>query len=172
MTTEEMSEARHKRAANWFIKELWGWDFDISKVSTAEEFKLFLKTVLIAANGDDIIAPEEREWVVGHATAMGAPDEMIQELETYDGNEDIVEVVSKNMTMDKSRRSVLYFAVKAAAADGVYHDKEKKEIRRAATAMGISEEVVEEIENICAEEELLKEKRVKVCYPDGDPFAK
>ena len=36
--------------------------------------------------------------------------------------------------------------------------------------MGISEDVIEEIENLCLEEERLKEKRIALCFPNGDPF--
>lgn len=172
MTTKEL-EARRQRAANWYIKELWGWNLgNIADVATEEDRKVFLKTILIAANGDGILAPEEREWVVGRAAAMGAPDELLRELEAYEAKEDIVEVVSQTGVSNKSRRTVIYSAIKAAAADGVYHDGEKKEIRRAANAMGISEEVVEELEKLHAEEERIKEKRVQLCFPDGAPFAK
>lgn len=172
MTTKEIEPLR-QMAAKWYMKELWGWDSEnIMEVTSEEERKIIQKTILIAAKGDGVLAPEEKQWVFGRLAVTGAPDEIIQELNSYEANEDIVEVISQSEITNKSRRFVLYNAIKAAAADGVYHDEEKKEIRRAATAMGISEEAVQEIENLCAEEERLKEKRVQVCYPDGAPFAK
>jgi uncharacterized membrane protein YebE (DUF533 family) len=169
MTTTKIGEAR-EIAAKWYYKELWGWDLE--KICTGEERPAFLKSLLVAANGDGILAPEEKKWVIGRAAVSGAPDELLGELEAYKADEDIVDVVSKTLATNKSRRAVIYFAIKASAADGVYNDEEKTQIRRAATAMGISEEEVEEIEKLYAEEERLKEKRIQLCFPDGDPFAK
>lgn len=169
MTAQKIGEAR-EIAAKWYYKELWGWELE--KICTGAERPAFLKSLLVAANGDGILAPEERKWVIGRAAVSGAPDELLQELEAYKADENIVDVVSQTLATDKSRRAVIYFAIKASGADGAYNDEEKTQVRRAAAAMGISEEEVEEIENLYAEEERLKQKRIQLCFPDGDPFAK
>lgn len=169
MATTTIDEAR-EIAAKWYYKELWGWD--LKKICTGVERPAFLKSLLIAANGDGVLAPEEREWVIGRAAVSGAPDDLLRELEAYKADEDIVEVVSKTLATNKSSRAVLYFAIKASGSDGVYCDEEKKQIRRAAAAMGISEEELVEIEKLYLEEERLKQKRIQLCFPDGDPFAK
>lgn len=49
MTTTKIDEAR-EIAAKWYYKELWGWDLE--KICTGEERPAFLKSLLIAANGD------------------------------------------------------------------------------------------------------------------------
>lgn len=169
MSTTEIGEAREK-AAKWYYKEIWGWD--IENLPTGEQPPTFLKAQLIAANGDGILTPEEKQWVIGRAAVAGIPEALLKELETYEANEDIVEMVSRTEPTNKHRKAVIYFAVKACAADGDYHDEEKKVVRLAATAMGISSEEVEEIEKLCAEEERLKEKRAQLCFPDGSPFPK
>lgn len=173
MTTEEIEVRRQNAAFEWYIKELWDWRLENAseaRMKNAEDGKSILKTILIAAKGDGVLAPQEKNWVIGLASAMGVPNEVVQELEAYEANEDIVEVISQTGIGKKSQRVVIYNAIKAAAADGVYHEGEKKEIRRAASAMGISEEVVEEIEKLYAEEEGLKAKRAQICFPDGNPF--
>lgn len=166
MNDKQMNAAR-KRAVNWYFQDTWGWPPE--DIPVAKGDSMFLKAQLIAANGDGTLAPEERQWVLGLAAAIGYPEERLQALEDYKADEDIAEVISSNESANKSSKAVIYYAIKACAADGVYHDEEKKVIRKAATAMGISEDVVVEIEKLCAEEALLKEKRIQLLFPDGSP---
>ncbi|MEM9272756.1 MAG: TerB family tellurite resistance protein [Cyanobacteria bacterium P01_F01_bin.143] len=154
--------------AKWYYKELWGWQLD--KICTGKERPAFLKSLMIAANGDGILAPEERAWVIGRAAAGGAPDSLLKELESYAAKEDINEVVGSTLATNKSKRAVIYFAIKAAASDGEYHPDEQAAILKAATAMGISEDVVKQLEDLCAQEEKIKQERIALCFPDGDPF--
>ncbi len=166
MTTQQIDPVR-QRAVNWYYKEVWGWD--PKDIPSGEERSTFLKAQLIAANGDGQLTPEEKQWALGRAATCGYSEDLLQELETYKADEDIVEVLSQTEPSNKSRKAVIYFAVKVCAADGVYHDEEKKVVRQAATALGISEAVVEEIEQLCAEEESLKQKRTQLLFPDGSP---
>ncbi|NER36670.1 MAG: hypothetical protein F6J93_22250 [Oscillatoria sp. SIO1A7] len=158
-------------ATLWYYKELWGWDLEkTGSKNPQKDLEIFLKTILIAANGDGKLTSEERDWVIGRAAVSGASDELLQELETYEANEDIVELVAP-LGNSKFRRAIIYFAIQAAAADGDYNDEEKKVVRIASSAMGVSEEVVAEIETLYFEEQSLKEKRINLCFPDGNPFA-
>ncbi len=161
-------EPSREITAKWYYKELWGWDLDA--ICTGKERPTFLKSLLIAANGDGIITPEERNWVIGRAAVSGAPDSLLKELESYPANEDINEVVARTLATNKAKRAVIYFAIKAAASDGEYHEDEKAAVRKSATAMGISEDVVQQIEDLCAEEEKIKQQRIQLCFPEGDPF--
>lgn len=154
--------------AKWYYKELWGWNLD--KICTGKERPAFLKALLIAANGDGILSSAERNWVIGRAAAGGAPDSLLKELETYPADEDINEIVAGTLATNKSKRAVIYFAIKAAASDGEYNDKEKEAVRKSATAMGISEAVIKQIEDLYAREEQLKQERIDLCFPEGDPF--
>ena len=160
--------------AKWYYKECWGWDLD--RMSTSEELanKIdlgpFLKSLLIAANGDGNLTPDERKWVIGRGATAGAPESLLKELESYPANEDISQVVTDSSVVSKGRRAVIYFAIKAAAADQEYAEGEKATIRKMAKAIDISEDVVKEIEDLCVEEERLKEKRIALCLPEGDPF--
>ncbi len=154
--------------AKWYYKELWGWDLE--KICTGKERPTFLKALLIAANGDGKLTAEERKWVIGRAAAAGAPDSLLKELETYPANEDITEVVSRTLATNKAKRAVIYFAIKAASSDKEYHGDEAAMIKKAATAMGISDDVVKQIEDLCRKEAQLKEERIQLCFPEGDPF--
>jgi hypothetical protein len=64
-------EPAREITAKWYYKELWGWDLD--KICTGKERPTFLKALLIAANGDGVLTPAERNWVIGRAAVSGAP---------------------------------------------------------------------------------------------------
>ncbi|OLT59084.1 hypothetical protein [Moorena bouillonii] len=160
--------------SKWYYKELWDWDLDkmanVEELSSFIELGTFLKSLLIAANGDGELSEAERKWVIGRAATAGAPESLLKELETYPANEDISEVVTSNNVISKGRRGVIYFAIKAAASDAEYAEGEKATIRKMAKAIDISEEVVKEIEDLCLEEERIKQKRISLCLPEGDPY--
>lgn len=168
MTTNQIDAAR-QRTVNWYYQDFWGWQPE--EIPSAEVYTTYLKAQLIAANGDGTLTNEEKQWALGRAAACGCREEVLQELETYPANEDIVEVLSQTQITNKSssRKALLYFTIKVCAADGVYHDAEKKVLHQAAAALGISEDVVEEIEKLCAEEERLKQQRIQLLCPDGSP---
>lgn len=161
-------DAIREIAARWYYKEVWGWELD--KVATPEELEVFLKAHLIVANGDGQITAAERNWVIGEAAAAGASSALVKELETYPANEDIAEVVARTQTTQNSGRAVIYFAIKAAASDGSYAEGEQKSVAQMAQAIGIPQDVVTEIEEICLEEEKLRERRAALCFPEGIPF--
>ena len=165
---EETSKAR-QITAQWYYKELWGWDLD--EIVRGPERETFLKALLVCANGDGRLTDAERQWVVGRAAAGGAPDDLLEKLDTYRADEDIHELVSRTLANDKARRGVVYFAIKAASSDHQYAAGERDQVRRLAQAMGVSLQEVERIEHHVRKEEALKAERIGLCFPDGDPFA-
>lgn len=169
-TSKSGIEPSREITAKWYYNELWGWKLE--KICSGKERPTFLKALLTAANGDGILTSAERDWVIGRAAAGGAPESLLKELESYSADEDINDVVASTLATNKSKRAVIYFAIKACASDSQYNDEEKTAIRKSATAMGISEAVVEQIEDLYLREEQLKQERIDLCFPEGDPFSK
>jgi len=166
-----MSTATNKArqlTAKWYYKENWGWDIDEALIDI--ERKAFHNAILVCANGDGALAPEERQWVIGRAATVGASEEQIAELEAYPGTEDINQVVESTLATSRSRRAAVYFAIRAASADGEYHPEEKKTILAMAKTLGIEESIVAELENLVEEEDRIKAARIRLCFPDGNPF--
>ncbi|MBW4570525.1 MAG: hypothetical protein KME31_21615 [Tolypothrix carrinoi HA7290-LM1] len=150
----------------WLLKE----KYTFSKVPSPEAYDGYLKSVLICANGDGKLAPEERDWVVGFACAYGASDSLVEELKSYEATEDIEKVISVAVESDGSRRYLVYEAIKACSADGEYSDPERATVAKMAAKLGISCDVVKQIEEICMEEAKLREKRLALMYPEGPPI--
>lgn len=150
------------------------WSFkdkaNFNALPDEKTFESYMKAILVCANGDGTLAPEERDWAVGHAAAFGAPDWLVDELKTYKADEEIESLVSVTPETNASRRFLIYDAIRACSADGAYSDRERTLVIRMAAKLGLSEELVREIEGICLEEARLREKRLKVVYPEGPPL--
>lgn len=150
----------------WLFKE----KFTFNKGPTSKGYEGYLKSLLICANGDGKLAPEERDWVVGYASAYGAPDSLVEVLKSYEATEDIEKVISLTVESDGSRRYLVYDAIKACSADGEYSDPERATVAKMAAKLGISTDLVKQIEQICIEEAKLREKRLALMYPEGPPI--
>jgi len=151
----------------WLVKER----YNFRKTPSPEGYDSYIKSMLICVNGDGTLAPEEREWVVGFASAFGASDSLVEELKSYKADdEDIEKVISNAPEANASRRYLVYDAIMACSVDGEYSDQERATITKMAAKLGISQDTVEQIEKICIEEIKLREKRVKLMYPEGAPI--
>ncbi len=150
----------------WLFRE----KANFSKIPSIEAFTGYMKSILICANGDGKLAPEERDWVVGQACAFGAPDSLVEELQSYKADEDIEKVIAVTPESDVSRRFLVYDAIKACSADGEYNDPERATVTKMAAKLGISQDMVKQIEEICIEEAKLRQKRLELMYPEGAPL--
>lgn len=69
--------------------------------------------------------------------------------------------------MKNSAISLVYFAFRAASADGVLHPREVQAIAALAKRRGVNDEKIEEVRAICAEEDEFRQKRVSTLFPVG-----
>lgn len=130
-----------------------------------------MKAILICANGDGKLAPMERDWVIGYFAAFGAPDSLLDEAQSYTADEDIEKIISATPEAHASRRFLVYDAIMACSADGAYSDQERAMVTRMAAKLGIAEDLVRQIEEVCLEEARMREKRLALVYPDGAPLS-
>ncbi|WP_280524480.1 TerB family tellurite resistance protein [Nostoc commune] len=69
-----------------------------------------------------------------------------------------------------AQRDLLLTAIRACAADGELHEQEKAKIRQMASIIGVSEETVEQLEQLQKEESALRQKRINLLYPEKSPY--
>lgn len=149
----------------WALKEVYG----MKTIPPDGDYETVVKAVLICAKGDGVLAPEERNWLVGRAAAYRMSGYELAK--TYQADEDLLEVLSQAATMDASgRRLVIYLAFQACAADGDLHPDERAQINKMASYLGVSEDVVNQIEQFCIDEAEMREKRVSLMFPQGLPY--
>ncbi|NEO52362.1 MAG: hypothetical protein F6K54_04265 [Okeania sp. SIO3B5] len=157
-----MSNENSLIASRWYVKEQWGWSYDT--YISDEDALDYLKALLICTKGDDIISEPEREYVIGFAACRELPSSVIEAASAYDANEDIVDIMCRSSIVQKAKKGMIYWAIKACSADAEYNNQEKAAVRYMAGLMGVSEQIVEEIEAVIIEEQKLKEKRNALVY--------
>lgn len=149
----------------WLIDELYG----IQSIPSTDDYEAFIKAALICAKGDGVLAPEERQWIVGRAAALRNPGYELAK--TYAGDEPLSDVLAQSSVVNSNGlRMLIYVAIQACSADGEYHKSERTKIHQMAKQIGVSEEVVNQIEQFCAQESRLRQERIDLIFPDGVPY--
>ncbi len=151
-------------------KWIFNWFFGFNEIPTSEDSLTYMKSVLCCAKADGVLSAEEREWVLGFCASWGVEDWVIEELKTYEANEPIEEVIARSPQVSMAQRDILLCAIWACAADRQYHEEEKVKVRQMASILGVSEKVVEQLEQLYQEESALQQKRVKLLYPEKSPY--
>lgn len=151
-------------ARTWLSNEVWGIapreDQDLAAIA---------KAVLICAQGDGHLSPAERDWILGAYAARGVPAELIDELRTYEGKEDLAAVLAGTSVQHAAPRVVVYLALQACAADGTLHERELATIVKMGGLIGVSEDVVQQLRAVFEEEQAVRRKRIALAFPDGAP---
>ena len=132
--------------------------------------KNYVRAIVAIASADGELAQTELDWFVEEQQMLGAPSDFIEEnIIKFDGkNADIEELLS-GIHYDfplNFRRSMLYQAIKMSRADGVYHDKEKAAVARAAKILGIERSVVVSLESLAEIEESADRLRLAIFETD------
>ena len=162
-------EEAYKISGLWFFQDTFGWH--LSDLPPDDTYEALTKAMFICAKGDRTLTPEERDWIIGFSAIRGMPLSLIDDLKNYDATEDLGEVVSRTFQATKAKRAAIYFAIRACSADASYHEGEQAAVRKLANTIGVSEDEVSQLEAMCLEEQRLREKRVRLLFPDGLPYS-
>jgi tellurite resistance protein len=148
----------------------FNWFFGFEEIPTDEDCCIYMKSVLCCAKADGVLSPEEKNWVIGFCASWGVADWVIEELKTYEADEDLKEVIARSPQVSMAQRDLLLTAIRACAADGEFHEQEKAKIREMASIIGVPEETVEQLEQLQEEESALRQKRINLLYPERSPY--
>jgi uncharacterized membrane protein YebE (DUF533 family) len=155
----------HTIGSTWALLE--HWDFS---VETSQEALLdFFKALVVCCNGDGNLTEEEREWCIGYCAATGGTEETLLALRDYAGDEDVATVIGRSRPHAATHRRLIYDAIRAASSDGEYHEGERAMVRRMASEVGVSDAEVDAFEELCGEEQRLKDRRLGLVIPVGTP---
>ena len=149
----------------WFHSETYGF----KNIPPNNDHEAIIKSVLICAKADGVLAPEERNWIVGRTAALGGNGYELAK--TYPADEDIIDVLSQASAVNNAgRRAVIYLAIKTCSADGELHPDEMAKIYNVAEKLGLEKEVVNNLKELCFDEAKTREKRIDLLFPDGAPY--
>jgi uncharacterized membrane protein YebE (DUF533 family) len=150
----------------WLFKRYWAFDTKPS----AHDQEQYARALMICAAGDGVISREERDWVKGYFAAFGASQELVDLLETYDGQDSLESVLEQSDAVAASARALVGDAIRACAADGELHPDELASIRRMNGLLGQDPELVNRWLDYHWDEERLLRRRAEVIW--ADPEAK
>lgn len=157
----------HEIGGLWLLREMWGFPAGVPE----DERLDYLKAIMACARAKGDLTDGEKSWVIGYGAACGAHQETVEALEAYEPDEDIDEILGRNMPSAETwGRVAIFDAIRAASADHQYGDDERKAIRRLAKRIDVSEEVVADIEELYQEEVALKQRRIALVFGDQVPY--
>ena len=157
----------HEVGGLWLLREMWGFPAGVPE----DERLDYLKAIMACAGASRELAPAEREWVIGYGAACGAHQATVDALEAYPCDEDVVTILERNMPVAETWGRVAVFdAIRAANADAAYSDEERAAVRREASTLGISEDVVVALEALHEQEQALKRTRVALVFGQDVPY--
>jgi uncharacterized tellurite resistance protein B-like protein len=157
----------HEVGGLWLLREMWGFPAGVPE----DERLDYLKAIMACARAKGHLTQGEKEWVIGYGAACGAHQETVDALEAYEADEDIDDILRRNMpTAESWGRVAVFDAIRAAAADHEYDDGEMKAIRRLAKRIDIAEEVVADLEALHREEAALKRRRIDLVFGEHVPY--
>jgi hypothetical protein len=153
-------------ASRWFFRHEWSFN----DLPPAEDYPAFGKALLVCVNGDGELTPAERGWVLGYLASKGASERLLDELKGYAATDDVVQVVSKSHIVNRARRAVVFDAIRACSADGEFSPGERATVRKLAAALGLSENMVEQLEQAHLDEVKATARRIQLVFPEGTPL--
>lgn len=160
-----MNSDIRKLSQRWIFK--LRWDYYIIPMN--EEITAYSKALIICAKGDGTLAEAERDWVLGYIAAVGGSEDLIELLKNYEGNDNIQEFLLLSPAMGKIRKCLIYDAISACDADGDFNDAERAKIISMAETLQLSQEDVEQIENLYFQSKELFTTRLNLLFSDGKP---
>jgi uncharacterized membrane protein YebE (DUF533 family) len=156
------------RAAQWLYLDHFGFS-KAPPQTDAHVVRNMALALMTAAIGDGELSDAERRWIIGYMTAKGYPPAVIEEMSRMS----VAKMAALPELMQvgilrQSRRILVYDTIRASSVDG-YKSGERSAVRKTAMILGIDEEGVAELEQLVADEEALKQRRIKVLMPSGHP---
>ncbi|MEW6731919.1 MAG: TerB family tellurite resistance protein [Acidobacteriota bacterium] len=130
-----------------------------------EQVIKYLKALKVIIGADGQIAEAELNALKKGMKRMGAPEDLVRQIEEFDISGVKLESVLPTLTPGGRRaRYLLRDAIDISRADGTYAAEEKAAVARAAQLLGVSEEVTRSIEALVELEHAVNHLR-KAIFP-------
>ena len=144
----------------WFAQQMYGWKYAPNITTYAFPY-VYAKALLFAVSQNNLCTPE-RQHVTALVEVTSDDRELRQFVENYqfEGNIKVASFISGSTLVSPAlARVIVYEAVTAAAADGLYVDKEKDNVAQVAKQLGVPKAVVAHIEELCMRERKVTAKK-------------
>lgn len=126
--------------------------------------------LMAIAGADGELAEKEFQWYVDEQELLTVDSqEYIETLRKFDWKNANIEELLNGIKYDfplNFRRTMLYQAIKMSSADGVYQEKEKAAVAKAAEILGIDRSMVISIESLAQMEDASERLRLSLFETD------
>lgn len=95
----------HEVGGLWLLREMWGFPAGVPE----DERLDYLKAIMACARAKGHLTKGEKDWVIGYGAACGAYQETVDALDAYDADEDIEDILRRNMPTAKTWGRVAVF---------------------------------------------------------------
>lgn len=159
---------RAEDARRFFLQQFTGFN----EVPPDAVQEIYAKALIMCARGDGEFHPEEKAWVRGYFSATGAPQHVIDLVDTFDGAPDeILEVLSANSaTAASAARNLVFDALRVCESDGELAPAERASIHRMAERMGLDAGAVRQVEAAYEVYKSALANKMAVLFPGETPF--
>ncbi len=161
-------ETRTTEARRFFLQQFVGF----SMIPEDHVQEIYAKALLICAKGDGVLHDDERAWVRGYFASTGAPDHVLALIETYQGDDDINDVLALDeRTARMAARNIVFDALRVCAADDELSSRERDTIFGVGVKMGLTHREVEQVEAAYRVYTAALENKMTVLFPhEAPPF--
>ena len=153
--------------SRWWLNDAFGFH----GIPPADAQIALQRAIMVCAKGDGELSQKELDWITGFGAACNLSVENLEELRSYPADEDIASVVGSHPMVEQlGKRTVLYFAIRAAKSDGDLAEGEVTTIKRLAEQIGESATTVDDIVALTDAEDALRTKRISLLELEKLPF--
>ena len=131
----------------------------------------YVKALVICAAGDGELSDDERAWILGLCASAGGSYELVEELRALDPADlDIAALMNMTEQPGLFTHILIFHAIKASDADGVFDPREEMTIRAMASVLGVDSEYVDKLIALHREEEAFQKRKMAMLFPNGHPY--
>ncbi len=154
-------DQRRMTALTWIGWEQFELPAEVYAQLTDEDNLTWVKGMFACAGGAGRITQHERNWVVGYQTAAGSAEWVIETIRTYEGADQIEDIIAMP-SMTNTGRGLLYDTLRMCSSDGALTAEVLDCVLRAADGMGLSHDVVADLQQIVIDEQALRSRRYEL----------
>ena len=160
-------------AESYYLEETYGGARKLGGEALAD----YGKAVLVVVSADGAVSDAEMRAWLGIARACGATDEQVRAWIELDWDNARLEDCIPGISSDPENPgeialAFLYDAIRVSRADGVYAEKERDAVARAARTLGIPLAQVAALEALVDAEAALRSLRLSLFYPQNVRFSR
>jgi len=132
---------------------------------------IYAKAMMLCAKGDGVLHDKERAWVRGYFASTGAPDAVMQMIESYSCDDDLGELMQMDeRTAQAAARNLVFDALRVCEADGTLSEDERATIHRAGHTMGLTTGEIRQVEAAYSVYKSAFQNKMAALFPGMQPF--